>query len=110
MEFELMLFLCLFVGSVALMASLLWVLDQTTLVPSDIPTRLDPITGRKDRIAIHDIDGPYISMPEVMRTRAEMVEWMTQELPKLMVNTSGSHGVVQESPLGRGGRSYRRKL
>lgn len=51
---------------------------------SSRPTEgLDPITGPKDRIAIYDTGGPFIAMPDSLKTREEMVAWMTRELPKL---------------------------
>lgn len=43
----------------------------------------DPVTGPKDRIAIYDTGGPFILMPDNLKTREEMVAWMTKELPKL---------------------------
>jgi len=49
-----------------------------------IPNRgTDPIVGPKDPIAIYDRGGPFIPMPDNLKTRDEMVAWMTQELPKL---------------------------
>lgn len=42
---------------------------------------LDPINGRRDRIAIHD-QGPFIPMPDNLSTREEMVSWLMNELPK----------------------------
>ncbi|WP_414470854.1 hypothetical protein [Microvirga sp. M2] len=51
---------------------------------------LDPITGPKDLIAIHDTGGPFIPMPEAIKTREEMVAWMTTELPKLTAETGKS--------------------
>jgi hypothetical protein len=51
---------------------------------------LDPITGPKDRIAIYDTEGPFIPMPESLRTREEMVAWMTRELPKLTAEAGRS--------------------
>ncbi len=44
---------------------------------------VDPITGARDRIAIYDSDGSFIAMPSHLKTRDEMVAWMTQELPRL---------------------------
>jgi hypothetical protein len=58
--------------------------DRFTMRWSMVDRGQDPITGPKDRIAIHDTRGPDISMPEGLSTRDEMVEWMTKELPKLV--------------------------
>ncbi|MET0743740.1 MAG: hypothetical protein ABWY78_10255 [Microvirga sp.] len=43
----------------------------------------DPIVGPRDPIAIYESHGPFIPMPETLRTHDAMVEWMTKELPKL---------------------------
>jgi hypothetical protein len=50
----------------------------------------DPITGPKDRIAIYDSAGPFIPMPDGLKTRDEMVAWMTTELPKLTAQNRAS--------------------
>jgi len=60
---------------------LLWVGDG--LANPVVPHADDPITGPIDPVAIHDSHGPFIPMPERLRTRDEMVAWMTEELPKL---------------------------
>jgi hypothetical protein len=44
---------------------------------------VDPLTGAQDHIAIYDSGGSFIPMPNHLRTRGEMVAWMTEELPKL---------------------------
>jgi hypothetical protein len=36
-----------------------------------------------DHPALGDGDGPFIPMPSDLRTREEMVAWMTTELPRL---------------------------
>lgn len=41
---------------------------------------LDPATGDAYR---EPGDGPFIPMPEALKSRDEMVAWMTTELPKL---------------------------
>ena len=48
-----------------------------------IPFAEDPILGRRDPVAIYESHGPYIAMPEHLRTHDQMVDWMTKELPKL---------------------------
>jgi hypothetical protein len=50
----------------------------------------DPITGPKDRRAIYDTGGPFIPMPDNLKTREEMVAWMTRELPKLTAEAGRS--------------------
>jgi hypothetical protein len=60
---------------------LLWVGDGAT-DPLD-ERYLDPILGARDPIAIHRSEEPFIPMPAHLKTRADMVAWMTGELPKL---------------------------
>lgn len=50
----------------------------------------DPILGPKDRLAIYDSGGPFIPMPERLKTHDEMVAWMTHELPKLTAQKRAS--------------------
>jgi hypothetical protein len=54
-----------------------------SIVTPEVESDLDPILGARDPIAIHDIQGPLIPMPSRLKTHAEMVAWMTKELPKL---------------------------
>jgi len=65
---------------VALWGLLLWVGDGVIL---DAEGDVDPILGERDQVAIYDSYAPFIPMPEHLRTKDEMVEWMTKELPKL---------------------------
>jgi hypothetical protein len=53
------------------------------------PTRpFDPIVGPRNPLAVYDTGGPFISMPERLRTREEMVAWLTNDLPKLTADRS----------------------
>jgi hypothetical protein len=61
---------------------LLWVGDGVR-VPIT-PEVGDPITGAEDHVAIQASNDPFIPMPDHLRTRQEMVAWITNELPKLM--------------------------
>ncbi len=83
MDLEIALLLVMLFALTVLLVGIVWTLHRATLLPSDIPSRLDPIMGKRDRVAIHDTYGPYISMPKDLRTKDEMVAWMTRELPKL---------------------------
>jgi hypothetical protein len=47
-------------------------------------TAVDPITGPRNRVDAYDTGGSFIPMPNHLKTRDEMVAWMTNELPKLM--------------------------
>jgi hypothetical protein len=60
---------------------LLWVGDGAVDLPDE--RFLDPILGARDPIGIYRSDEPFIPMPTHLRTRQEMVAWMTGELPKL---------------------------
>lgn len=60
---------------------LLWVGDGA-LDPRDDLT-LDPILGVRHPIGIYRSEEPFIPMPSHLKTREEMVAWMTGELPKL---------------------------
>jgi hypothetical protein len=81
-DIETALVLLLLFGAVMMLGTL-WTLHRATLLPSDIPSHLDPILGKPDRVAIHDTYGPYIPMPGDLRTKDEMLEWLIKELPKL---------------------------
>jgi hypothetical protein len=48
-----------------------------------IPGEDDPILGPRDQVAVYESHGPFIPMPKNLTTQAEMVAWMTEELPKL---------------------------
>lgn len=45
--------------------------------------RLDVMLRGRNRMALHQTHGPFIPMPEELKTRDEMVSWMTRELPQL---------------------------
>ena len=61
----------------------MWVVERIASQRSPPKHGSDPIVGPRDRIAIYDTGGPFIPMPERLKTRDEMVAWMTTELPKL---------------------------
>jgi hypothetical protein len=55
------------------------------------PTRpFDPIVGPQTPVVTYDTGGPFIAMPERLRTREEMVAWLTNDLPKLTADRSES--------------------
>jgi hypothetical protein len=74
----------------ALWLLLLWVGDG--FANPVVPYAPDPIIERGDRVAIDEADEPFIPMPERLRTREEMVAWMTQELPRLTAALPKSGG------------------
>jgi hypothetical protein len=53
----------------------------------------DPASGSSDRVANYSSPGPFISMPNDLKTRDQMVAWMTKELPKLTAQIA-----IQEKP------------
>ena len=63
--------------------ALLWFTPRTTIPPSFPATTTDPLIGAKDQTATHDPKSTLILMPDHLKTHAEMVTWMTRELPKL---------------------------
>ena len=69
-------------GFVAMLWLLLLWLGDGVRVPIT-PEVGDPITGAEDHVAIQASCDPFIPMPDHLRTRQEMVVWMTNELPKL---------------------------
>jgi hypothetical protein len=79
-----------FVGAIWLL--LLWVGDHATTSFEMSPPPLDPILGAQDRVEIHESNGPFIPMPDHLKTHDEMVAWMTKELPKLTADLSNHRG------------------
>ncbi len=63
--------------------ALLWFTPRTMMPPSLPAAALDPVLGAKDQTVIHDPRSSFILMPDHLKTHAEMVAWMTRELPKL---------------------------
>lgn len=65
----------------ALWLLLLWVGDGAMAAEPD--WMFDPILGKRDQAAIYESHGPFIEMPDHLKTHDEMVAWMTKELPRL---------------------------
>ncbi len=54
------------------------------MMQPSIPTAtIDPVIGAKDQTPLHAPKSTFILMPDHLKTHAEMVAWMTRELPKL---------------------------
>ncbi len=70
-------------GAAFLWLGCIWVRDLMAAREASSMRGTNPITGPRDRIAIYDQGGPFIAMPEQLKTQDEMVEWLTKELPKL---------------------------
>jgi hypothetical protein len=67
----------------ALGLAMFWIGNRVTMPLSIRTCSVDPILGARDRVAIYDSHGPFISMPDNLKTHQEIVAWMTKELPKL---------------------------
>lgn len=76
-------FLAILVGALGMLSLLILLFGrQAPIVPYSEPFEAEA----NDTSANADTDGPFVPMPAHLRTRAEMVAWMTQELPKLTEN------------------------
>jgi hypothetical protein len=59
-------------------------ISQRISTPQQVePIAVDPIIGPRDRIAMDDSGEVFIPMPLDLKTKDEMVAWMTTELPRL---------------------------
>ncbi len=79
--------LALLLGLVALTSAIGLALIRLTsrlmMLPNLPAAAIDPVLRAKDQTALHDSNSTFILMPEHLKTHAEMVTWMTRELPKL---------------------------
>ncbi len=57
--------------------------SRTMMPPSFQVATIDLVLGAKDQTPLHDSQSLFILMPDHLKTHAEMVAWMTRELPKL---------------------------
>jgi hypothetical protein len=69
-------------GAIWMLLLLITWFGSRSITP-EIEDDLDPILGARDPVAIYESQGPFIPMPDHLRTSDQMVEWMTKELPKL---------------------------
>jgi hypothetical protein len=70
----------------ALWLLLLWIGESGSA--SETECILDPILGARDQAAIYASHSSFIPMPDHLKTRDEMVTWMTEELPKLTADAA----------------------
>jgi hypothetical protein len=82
--------LAILAGSLGMLLLLLLWFGSSTIEP-EFESSLHPILGMRDQMAIHDTQGPFIPMPEHLRTADEMVAWMTKELPRLTADIQKPH-------------------
>jgi len=78
-------------GTVGMLLLLLTWFGSRSITP-EIEDDFDPIVGSRDPIAIYESHGPYIPMPEHLKTHDQMVEWMTKELPRLTAGATTPRG------------------
>ena len=77
-------------GTATLVVTAAWVANQVSLEPKHERTGVDPILGARDRIAVYrasNVSIPHhpnvvVPMPDHLKTRDEMVNWLVKELPK----------------------------
>jgi hypothetical protein len=67
-----------FVGMLWLLVAWLEETDEPAASLAD-----GPPADRSQITPVADNEGPFIPMPSHLTTRAEMVDWMTRELPRL---------------------------
>lgn len=65
-------------------AGMVWLLTGLFGTHAPIVPYAEPFSAEEESPAMpSDAEEPLISMPEHLKTHAEMVAWMTQELPRL---------------------------
>jgi len=74
-------------GAVGMLLLLVTWFGGRTITP-EFEDDLDPINGARDPVAIYESHGPFIPMPEHLKTHDQMIAWMTQELPRLTAEIS----------------------
>jgi hypothetical protein len=83
MSFELILFTLLAVLTGVIGLRFIWISHRPPPFRSAKHTAVDPIISPRLRIKVYDSGGPFIPMPNHLKTRDDMVAWMTKELPRL---------------------------
>jgi hypothetical protein len=74
--------LAIVLGSFGMLLLLFMGFGGMTIEP-ELDSAVGPILDPKDQATIHDRDGPFIPIPENLKTADEMVTWMTRDMPKL---------------------------
>jgi hypothetical protein len=83
MDLEIIFFTALAMLTGAIGLRYMWISHRPPLFQSAKHTAVDPIISPRLRIKVYDLGGPFIPMPYHLKTRDEMVTWMTEELPRL---------------------------
>lgn len=89
--------LLLLVCMAGLLLICLWAISRM-MRPDGEPSGVDPILGARDRVAIYRAGGSliqphrdvFVPMPDHLKTREEMVAWMSKDLPKVIENAARS--------------------
>jgi len=62
---------------------LLLLLGFGTITEADPESPVDLVLRSEDSATIDDMNGPFIPMPEHLKTAEGMIAWMTRDLPRL---------------------------
>jgi hypothetical protein len=82
-DFELALFVTLAVLTGAIGLCFMWISHRPPSLWTVKHSAVDPFVSPSLWIKVYDSSGPFIPMPNHLKTRDEMVAWITKELPKL---------------------------
>ncbi|PVE24874.1 hypothetical protein DC522_08095 [Microvirga sp. KLBC 81] len=74
--------LAIVLGSLGMLLLLLMWFGGMTIEPEP-ESAIDPILDPKDQATIYDMDGPFIPIPDHLKTADEMVAWMIRDMPRL---------------------------
>jgi hypothetical protein len=83
MSFESALFVTLAVLTGAIGLRHMWISHRPPTHRGTKHIAVDPVMGENERLEVYNSGGAFIPMPNHLKTRDEMVAWMTRELPKL---------------------------
>lgn len=83
MDITIALLACTFISVGLVWPVGVWIREKLTSRRSEPDRGHAPIIIPAARIPIPDPSRAFIPMPDSLTKRGEMVEWMTQELPKL---------------------------
>jgi hypothetical protein len=96
-DFELALFVTLAVLIGAIGPRFMWISQRPSSLWTVKHTAIDPFVSPILWIEVYDSSGPFIPMPNHLKTCDEMVAWMTKELPKI---TAKMVAHPNEKPIG----------
>lgn len=81
--------LAIVLGSLGMLLLLVMGFGGTAIepVPESVP---GPILDPEDQATICNIEGPFIPMPDHLKTAEDMVAWMTRDMPRLTAEAQRS--------------------